>query len=97
MRMVRSRKFPDETRFAEAGLADHHGRLPLSGSGALERLRELLELAVPPDEAGQTACGAGLEAGAARNNPRQLVDRRRSLDALHGNGPERFHLDITFG
>jgi len=69
----------------------------MSGSGAFERLRELLQLAVPPDEAGQTACGARLKAGASRDDAGQFVDRCGRLEPLHGHGAERLHLDMSFG
>src|SRR5262249_60659792 len=79
------REFPDEARLAQARLAHYGDGLPMSGRGALERLRELLELAVPPDEAGQAACGARLEAGASRDAADQLVDRYGRLEPLHGH------------
>ena len=86
---VRPRELPDEPRLPHAGLAHHGDRLPVARGGALERLRELLQLPVAPDEAGQAARGAGLEPGPGRHDPGQLVDRRRGLEPLHGDRPER--------
>ena len=86
---VRPRELPDEPRFPHAGLADDGDRLAVSRGGALERLGQLLQLAVAPDKAGQAAGGAGLEPGPGRHDPGQLVDRRRGLEPLHGDRAER--------
>src|SRR5215472_4585890 len=69
----------------------------MSGRGAFERLRELLQLAVPPDEASQAACGARLKAGATRDAAGQFVHGYRGLEPLHGHRAERLHLDMSFG
>ena len=94
---VRPRELPDEPRLPDAGLAHDGDRLAMARGGALERLGELLELALAPDEAGQAAGGAGLEPGPGRRGPGQLVDRRRGLEPLHRDAPERPDLDVAFG
>ena len=53
--------------------------------------------ALAPDEAGQAAGGAGLEPGPGRHGPGQLVDRRRGLEPLDGDAPERPDLDVALG
>src|SRR5262249_6205893 len=88
---------PDEARLTQTRLADHGDGLPMAGRGAFEGLGELLQLAVPPDEAGQATCGARLKAGASRDAARQFVDRGGSLKPLHGDSAERLHLDMAFG
>src|SRR5262252_4423021 len=69
----------------------------MSSRGAFERLRELLQLAVSPDEAGQAARGARLKAGPSRDDAGRLVDRCGGLETLHGRSAERLHLDVAFG
>jgi hypothetical protein len=83
--------------FPHPGLAHDGDRLPVAHGGAFERLGELLLLTVAPDKAGQAAGGAGLEPGPGRHDPDQLVDRRRGLEPLHGDGPQGFDLDVALG
>src|SRR5262249_3790269 len=62
VRTMRPREFPEEARLAQACLANYGDGLAMSGSSALDHVRQLLNLTVPPDEAGQAARGAGLKA-----------------------------------
>ena len=56
----------EEPRLADPGLADHGHHLAVPGAGLLERLAELLEFGVAPDEPGEPAGGRRLEARAHR-------------------------------
>ena len=96
MGTVRPRELPDEPRFPHAGLAHDGDCLPVSRGGALQHLRELVQLNLASDEAGQASRGAGLKPGPCRHAPGQFVDRGRGLEPLHGNRPERSDLDIAF-
>ena len=66
---VRPRELPGEPRFPHAGLAHHGDRLPVSRGGTIQRVPQLLQLRVAPDEAGQATRGAGLQPGPGRNDP----------------------------
>jgi hypothetical protein len=51
VRAVRPCELPDEARFPHPGLADNGDRLPVARRCALQRLRQLLQLRITPDEA----------------------------------------------
>ena len=46
---------------------------PCPAAGSAERLTELLQLRLPPDEAGETPGRGGMEPGPQRPGPGQLV------------------------
>ena len=94
MDAVRVRHLPHEPRFPDARLADDRHHLAMPGGGPLERLAQLLQLGVPPDEARQAARGGRGQPGAAGSGPDQLVDLDRGVQTLHGHRPQRHDLDI---
>ena len=60
---VRARRVGDlvgEARLADPVVPDHRHHLPMSRPGALQRLMELLQLAIAADEAGEAAGGGRL-------------------------------------
>jgi hypothetical protein len=90
------RDLPYQPRLAHAGLPDEAHQLAMSPGGAAERLTELLDLGLAPDEPGETARGGCVKAGAHRLDARNLVDLLESTEALHRKRPERIHLDESF-
>ena len=91
---MRVRHLPHQPRFPDARLADNRRHLAVSGGGAPERLAQLVQLGVPPNEAGQAARGGRGQPGAAGSGPHQFVDFDRRVQALHGHRPQRRDLDI---
>ena len=78
---------PDEPRLADARLADDRDHLAVARGRAPERLAELLQLGVAPDEAGQPARGRRVEPRARRPGAGQLVDLDRRLEPLDRHRP----------
>ncbi len=90
-------ELPVEPGLADAGLAHDGHHLPVPGPRALERLAELLQLALAADEAGEAAGGRGLEARAHRGGPGQLVDLERRREPLDGQRAQRLDLHVPLG
>ena len=88
---------PHQPRLAHAGLPDEGHELAMPRGGAAERLAELLDLGLPPDEAGEPARGGGLEPRTQRARPEHLVDLDGRLQALHRHRPEGLDVDEALG
>ena len=88
---------PHQPRLAHAGLPDQGHELAMSRGGAAERLAELLDLGLPPDEAREPARGGGLEPRAQRARPQHLVDLDGRLQALDRHRPSGLDGDEAFG
>ena len=73
----------------------HH--LPVTGPRALERLAQLIQLALPAHEAAEAAGGRGLEARAHRGRPGQLVDLEWGLEPFHRQRAQRLDLHVALG
>ena len=97
MDAVGVRHLPHEPRFPDARLADDRHDLAMPGGGPPERLAQLLQLGVPPDEPRQAARGGRGQPGAAGSGPDQLVDLDRRVQALHRHRPQRRDLDVPLG
>ena len=89
-------ELPVEAGLADAGLADHRHDLAVPGLGPLQRLAELIHLAVAADKAGQPPGGRSVKPGAHGPGADELVDLHRLGQALHGQGAERLDLDVAF-
>ena len=83
---MRVRDLPDEPGLPDARLADDATTWPWPAR-PLERLAELLQLGVAPDEAGQPAGGGRLEPRPRGAGPDQLVDLDGVARPLTGTGP----------
>ena len=90
-------ELPKEPGLPDTGLPHDGHHLPVTGSRALERLAELIQLALSAHELGQAADGRGLEARADRGGPGQFVDLEQHLQPLDPHRAERFYLDVAFG
>ena len=91
------RDLPDEPRLPDPRLPDEGDHLAVAGAGPLEGLAKLLQLGLPPDEAGEAARGGGVQPGARRPGPDQLVHLDRRRQALHRHRAERLDLDVALG
>jgi hypothetical protein len=87
---------PHQARLADTRLADERHDLAVAGCGAAERLSQLLELGVPPDEPGEPAGAARGQAGASRPGADEFVGLHRRIETLHRHRPPRGHLDVPF-
>ena len=76
-------ELPEELGLAHARLADDGDHLPLTGSGPLNRLAELVQLGVTPHKAGQAPCRSRLEPRAGRTGPGHFVNLQRGAQALN--------------
>ena len=90
------RDLPHQSRLPDARLADDGDHLAMPGGGAPERLAELLQLGVPPDEAGE-ARGRRPPGGASAAGPApdQLVHLDRRVEPLDRHRTQRRDLDDT--
>ena len=86
-----------EPRLAHPGLADDGDHLPAARAGLAQDPAQVLDLGVAAHEAREAAERRGLQARARLARPRQLEDLDRVREALHGDGPERPHLDVALG
>src|SRR5215510_8355369 len=68
----------------DPGVTEDANDLPVRGDRLLQDRREPRELVVPPHETREAPPARGIEAGAQRSDPTELVDRYRRADALHG-------------
>src|SRR5262245_18872231 len=71
-----------ETAEPAAANADDGHNLPTPPTGFLGRAPELTHLSVAPDEAGEPSPRRGLQAGAGRPGPHQLVHLDRPAEPL---------------
>jgi len=85
---------PHEAGLPDAWLPDHRDNLAMAAGRPAERLADLLQFALSPDEAGETASGPGVQARAARPRPDQVVHVDRRVHPLHAHRPERLDLDV---
>ena len=69
----RMRELPEQTRFANAGLADDSDDLTVPVTRKLKSASKLLQFGVPPDESGETASSRCLEACPNRSCPANLI------------------------
>ena len=88
-------EFVEESRLADPRLPHHGYDLAAAARGLLERLAELIDLRVSPDEARESARQGGLETCASRARSDQLIDGHRLRQALDRRRPERSHLHIS--
>jgi len=86
-----------ETRLADAGLADQRHDLTAPAPRALEAPPKRLRLGGATDEAREAPGRRGLEAGAHRPGPEQLVHLDRVGEPAHGDRTERADLHEPFG
>ncbi len=86
-----------EPRLAHPGLAHDGDHLAVARIGLAQDPAQMLDLGVAPDEAREAAEHRGLEPRARLTRSRQLEDLDRVRQALHGDGPERPHLDVPLG
>lgn len=86
-----------EPRLAHPGLADDGDHLAPAGVGLAQDPAQVRDLCVAAHEAREAAEGRGLQPRPRLSRPRQLEDLDRVREALHGDGPERSHLDVALG
>src|SRR4029453_9732092 len=86
-----------EPRLAHPGLAHDGDHLPVARTGLTEHPAQVLHLGVAAHEAREPSESGGLQARPGLPSPYQLEDLDRVRETLHGDGPERPHLDVAFG
>src|SRR5262249_8846314 len=94
---VRVDEFPEQARFADAGLAHDRYNLALCISRLVESLAEMVELSVTSHEARQPSRGRRLQTRARRRWPRQLEDLDRPRQPLDWNRANRDDLHEPLG
>ena len=86
-----------EPRLAHPGLAHEGDHLAPARAGLAEHPAQVLDLGVAADEAREAPERRRLQARARLSRSRQLEDLDRVRESLHGDGPERLHLDVALG
>ena len=92
---MRVRDLPDEAGLPDAGLAHDRHELAVAGPRVPERLPELLQLGVAPDEARQPPGRGCPEPRPHQTEPRELVYLDGIHQPLQGHRPEGRDLDIA--
>ncbi|MCY1283203.1 hypothetical protein D9M70_320760 [compost metagenome] len=87
----------EQPRLADARFADHGNDAPAARLGVLQRLMQVLQFLLAPDEARQPAVRRHLQARAQRPQAHHLVHRQRFAHALDMRGAQRRELEIALG
>src|SRR5215468_2918184 len=84
-RVVRVDELVDQARLPHAGLPHQRHHLAMTGPSPLQGLLQCRQLVLPPYEAGEPPCCAGLQTPSDRTGPDQLKDLHGLCEPLDGN------------
>jgi hypothetical protein len=92
---MKLREFPEQPGLAHPRLTDDRDHLPLTGTGLLQRLAELVQRVAAPHEAREPSGCSCLQPRACQASAQQFVHLEELRQPFHRYRSQGFDLDIA--